>query len=41
MIFGAIAVLLVLGTLGECAVASAAALGALRKLDEDERDALR
>jgi hypothetical protein len=34
-------VLLVLGTLGECAVASAAALSALRKLDEDERDALR
>ena len=40
-ILGGIAVLLVLGTLGECAVASAAALGALRKLDEDERDALR
>jgi hypothetical protein len=34
-------VLLVLGTLGECAVALAAVLGALRKLGEDERDGLR
>ena len=40
-ILGGVSVLLVLGTLGECAVASAAALSALRKLDEDERDALR
>jgi len=40
-ILGGVAVLVVLRTLGECAVASAAALSALRKLDEDERDALR
>jgi O-antigen biosynthesis protein len=40
-ILGVAAVLLVLRTLSECAVASAAALSALRKLDEDERDALR
>jgi GT2 family glycosyltransferase len=40
-ILGGVVVLLVLRTLGECAVASAAALSALRKLDEDERDAPR
>src|SRR5215204_5877396 len=40
-ILGGVAVLVVLRTLQECAVASAAALSALRKLDEDERDALR
>jgi len=40
-ILGAAAVLLALRALQECAVASATALGALRKLDEDERDALR
>ena len=40
-ILGSVVVLLVLSTLGECAVASAAAISALRKLDEDERDALR
>ena len=40
-ILGGVAVLLVLLTLGEYAVATAAALSALRKLDEDERDASR
>jgi GT2 family glycosyltransferase len=39
-ILGGVTVLLVLGTLQECAVASAAALRALRKLDEEGRDAL-
>jgi O-antigen biosynthesis protein len=38
-ILGAVAVLLVLRTLQECAVATAATLSALRKLDEDEREA--
>jgi len=41
VILGTVAVLLVLRAFEECAVASAAALSALRKLDEDERDALR
>jgi hypothetical protein len=36
-----VAILLVLRTLQECTVATAATLGTLRKLDEDERDALR
>jgi hypothetical protein len=36
-----VAILLVLRTLQECTVASAATLGTLRKLDEDGRDALR
>jgi hypothetical protein len=40
-VLGGVAVLVVLRTLQECAVASAAALGAIRELDEDERDALR
>src|SRR5215211_5213634 len=39
MILGAVAVLLALGTLLECAGATAATLRALRKLDEDEREA--
>jgi hypothetical protein len=41
MILGAVAVLPVLRTLQECAGATAAALSALRKLEEDERDAFR
>jgi len=36
-ILGGVAMLLVLGTLQECAVASAATLSVLRKLEEDER----
>jgi len=40
-ILGGFAALLVLGTLQHCAIASTATLSMLRKLEEDERDALR
>ena len=40
-ILGGLAVVLILGTFQECAVASAAALRALRRLDEDELNSLR
>ena len=41
VVLGGVAGLVVLRTLKECAVASAAAIGVLRKLDEDERDVSR
>jgi hypothetical protein len=40
-LLGGVAVLVALRALGECAGASAAALGALRELEEDEREAMR